>query len=135
MIKQVIRAPINLFHDIVPLGRIINVLNFDLDRCKVIVKLYCNIVRGFASLVASGCICWYYNKYSLYFIPVLISVCFYVVNSSIECTRDVNRVKCIARTPILNNYSETSNRIVSIRAFNKEENFFNQLKNKFLNII
>ena len=128
MIKQVIRAPINLFHDIVPLGRIINVLNFDLDRCKVIVKLYGNIVRGFASLVASGCICWYYNKYSLYFIPVLISVCFYVVNSSIECTRDVNRVECVARTPILNNYNETLNGIVSIRAFNKEDNFFNKLK-------
>ena len=128
MIKQVIRAPINLFHDIVPLGRIINVLNFDLDRCKVIVKYYGNIVRGIASLIASGCICWYYNKYSLYFIPVLIGVCIYLVNYSIECTRDVNRVECVARTPILNNYNETLNGIVSIRAFNKEENFFNKLK-------
>ena len=128
MIKQVIRAPINLFHDIVPLGRIINVLNFDLDRCKVIVKYYGNIVRGIASLVASGCICWYYNKYSLYFIPVLIGVCIYLVNSSIGCTRDVNRVECIARTPILNNYNETINGIVSIRAFNKEDNFFKKLK-------
>ena len=128
MIKQVIRAPINLFHDIVPLGRIINVLNFDLDRCKVIVKYYGNIVRGIASLTASGCICWYYNKYSLYFIPVLICVCIYLVNSSIECTRDVNRVECVARTPILNNYNETLNGIVSIRAFNKEHNFFNKLK-------
>ena len=128
MIKQVIRAPINLFHDIVPIGRIINVLNFDLDRCKVIVKYYGNIVRGIASLVASGCICWYYNKYSLYFIPVLVGVCIYLVNSSIECTRDVNRVECVARTPILNNYNETINGIVSIRAFNKEDNFFKKLK-------
>ena len=128
MIKQVIRAPINLFHDIVPLGRIINVLNFDLERCKVIVKYYGNIVRGIASLVASGFICWYYNKYSLYFIPVLICVCIYLVNSSIECTRDVNRVECVARTPILNNYNETLNGIVSIRAFNKEDNFFKKLK-------
>ena len=52
MIKQIIRAPINLFHDVVPLGRIINVLNFDLERCKVIVKYYGNIVRGIASLIA-----------------------------------------------------------------------------------
>jgi ABC-type multidrug transport system fused ATPase/permease subunit len=59
IIKQIIRAPINLFHDVVPLGRIINVLNFDLERCKQIVKYYGNIVRGIASLVASGCICWY----------------------------------------------------------------------------
>ena len=128
MIKQVIRAPINLFHDIVPIGRIINVLNFDLDRCKVIVKYYGNIVRGIASLVASGFICWYYNKYSLYFIPILIGACIYLVNSSIECTRDVNRVECVARTPILNIYNETINGIVSIRAFNKENNFFNKLK-------
>ena len=61
IIKQIIRAPINLFHDVVPLGRIINVLNFDLERCKQIVKYYGNIVRGIASLVASGCICWYYK--------------------------------------------------------------------------
>jgi hypothetical protein len=51
-----------------------------------------------------------------------------VVNSSNECKRDVNRVECIVRTPILKNYNETSNGIVSIRAFNKEENFFNKLK-------
>ena len=128
MIKQIIRAPINLFHDVVPLGRIINVLNFDLERCKVIVKYYGNIVRGIASLIASGLICWYYNKYSLYFIPVLICFCIYLVNTCIDCTRDVNRVECVARTPILNNYNETLNGIVSIRAFNKEENFFKKLK-------
>ena len=128
IIKQIIRAPINLFHDVVPLGRIINVLNFDLERCKQIVKYYGNIVRGIASLVASGCICWYYNKYSLYFIPVLIGFCIYLVNTCIDCTRDVNRVECVARTPILNNYNETLNGIVSIRAFNKEDKFFHKLK-------
>ena len=128
MVKQIIRAPINLFHDIVPLGRIINVLNFDLERCKQIVKYYGNIVRGIASLIASGLICWYYNKYSLYFIPVLIIFCIYLVNTSIDCTRDVNRVECVARTPILNNYNETLNGIVSIRAFNKEDKFFHKLK-------
>ena len=77
MIKHLIRAPINLFHDKVPLGRIINVLNFDLERCKVIIKIYGNMVRGIASFLASGCICWYYNKYSLYFIPILIIICVY----------------------------------------------------------
>ena len=128
MIKQIIRAPINLFHDIVPLGRIINVLNFDLERCKQIVKFYGNIVRGVASLIASGLLCWYYNKYSLYFIPILIIFCIFLVNTSIDCTRDVNRVECVARTPILNNYNETLNGIVSIRAFNKEQKFFNKLK-------
>ena len=128
MIKQIIRAPINLFHDVVPLGRIINVLNFDLEKCKNIVKFYGNIVRGIASLIASGCICWYYNKYSLYFIPVVVIFCIYLVNTSIDCTRDVNRVECVARTPILNIYNETLNGIVSIRAFNKEENIFNKLK-------
>ena len=128
MIKQVIRAPINLFHDIVPIGRIINVLNFDLEKCKVIIKDYGNILRGLSSLIASGCICWYYNKYSLYFIPVLIGFCIYLINSTIDCTRDVNRVECVARTPILNSYTETVNGIVSIRAFNKEDHFFNKLK-------
>ena len=128
MVKQIIRAPINLFHDVVPLGRIINVLNFDLEKCKGIVKFYGNISRGIASLIASGFICWYYNKYSLYFIPILIICCVIFVNRVVDCTRDCNRVECVARTPILNNYNETLNGIVSIRAFNKEENFFNKLK-------
>ena len=128
IIKQVIRAPINLFHDKIPLGRIINVLNCDLDKCKAIVKIFGNIVRGFATLMASGCLCWYYNKYTLYFIPVLMCICIYLVNSSIECTRDINRVECVARSPIITNYNETLNGIVSIRAFNKEDKFFNKLK-------
>ena len=128
MIKHLIRAPINKFHNRVPLGRIINVLNFDLERCKVIVKIYGNMMRGIASFLASACICWYYNKYSLYFIPILIIICVYILNISIECSRDINRVECIARTPILNNYNETLNGIVSIRAFNKENRFFKKLK-------
>ena len=78
--------------------------------------------------MASGCLCWYYNKYTLYFIPVLMCICIYLVNSSIECTRDINRVECVARSPIITNYNETLNGIVSIRAFNKEDKFFNKLK-------
>ena len=128
MIKQVIRAPINLFHDIVPIGRIINVLNFDLDRCKVIVKNYGNVIKDFSTFFASGFICWYYNKYSIYFVPILMIICIYLLIKSTRCTRDINRVECIARTPILQNYTEILNGIISVRAFDKEENFFKKLK-------
>ena len=39
MLNKIIHAPINLFHDIVPIGQIINRLTSDLEKCKAISKL------------------------------------------------------------------------------------------------
>ena len=51
MLNKIIHAPINLFHDIVPIGQIVNRLTFDLDKCKAISKLLNIVLRSFFILV------------------------------------------------------------------------------------
>ena len=133
MIMKILKAPINLFHDIVPLGQIINILNFDLDKCRNIVKFYGFISRGIATLLSSLIICYFYNKYSILFIPILFIFDFYIFKFYLPCGRNIKRIECYANTPILSWYSETVNNIISIRAFNKEEDFKNLFYNKIYN--
>ena len=59
----------------------------------------------------------------LLFVTIIINILF------TKCTRYINRVECIARNPILNNYTETLNGIITIRAFDKEKYFFDKLRN------
>ena len=131
ILKKLLKAPINTFHDVVPLGQIINVLNTDLEKCKNIVKFYGLFVRGIAEILSSMIICYIYNKYSLICIPFtvffgLLLMCYYI-----KCGRDISRVECIAKTPIYSCYNESINGIISLRAFNK----INVFKKRFIQLV
>ncbi len=133
MIIRILKAPINLFHDVVPLGQIINILNFDLEKCRNINKFYGFISRGLATLFSSLIICYFYNKYSIFCVPILFIFDFTIFRYYLPCGRDIKRIECIANTPILSWYSETINNIISIRAFNKELDFKNIFYSKIYN--
>ena len=133
MIIRILKAPINLFHDVVPLGQIINILNFDLEKCRNITKFYGFISRGLATLFSSLIICYFYNKYSIFCIPILFIFDFTIFKYYLPCGSDIKRIECIANTPILSWYSETINNIISIRAFNKEYDFKDRFYTKIYN--
>ena len=133
MIIRILKAPINLFHDVVPLGQIINILNFDLEKCKNINKFYGFISRGLATLLSSLIICYFYNKYSIVCIPILFIFDITIFKYYLPCGSDIKRIECIANTPILSWYTETINNIISIRAFNKELDFKNRFYSKIYN--
>ena len=131
MVKRIMKAPVNTFHDVIPLGQIINILNNDLERCRQIVKFYGFITRGISQLIASLIICYFFNKYSIIFIPMLFIAGSILLQFYIKCGRDIKKVECVAVTPIYSWYNETVNNIVSIRAFHKGPIF----QAKFDNIV
>lgn len=128
IIRSVIGAPINLFHDVVPLGQIINRLSNDLDKCKFIIRQFTLILKAISILMGSIIICYNLNNYSLICVPVLFFIGFSLTSYYINCGRDLNRIESISKSPILNCYNETINGIVSIRAYDKTECF----KEKYL---
>ena len=136
MLKGIMKAPVNTFHDVIPLGQIINILNNDLERCRQIVKFYGFITRGISQLIASLIICYFFNKYSIIFIPMLFIAGSILLQFYIKCGRDIKKVECVAVTPILSWYNETVNNIVSIRAFHKgpifQAKFDNLVYHKYL---
>ena len=127
MITRIINAPINLFHDTTSIGQIINRLNFDIDRCKFIIRQYSLILKGLSILIGSVIICCNYNIYSLLCLPFLFGFGVYITRFFINCGRDLSSIESISKAPIITCYNESINGIVSIRAYSKQ----NEFQNKF----
>ena len=127
MITRIINAPINLFHDTTSIGQIINRLNFDIDRCKFIIRQYSLILKGLSILIGSVIICCNYNMYSLICLPFLFGFGVYITRFFINCGRDLSSIESISKAPIITCYNESINGIVSIRAYSKQ----NEFQNKF----
>ena len=136
MLHKIIYAPINLFHDIVPIGQIINRLTSDLDKCKIILKLYSHILQACAALIGSVYVCASFNIYSLLSAPLMLVVGFYITYYYINAGRDLNRLDGISRTPIVTCFSETISGAPAIKAFKTQyyfkERFFKLLNNYYL---
>ena len=133
IIHSVITAPINLFHDVVPIGQIINRLSYDLDRCKFIIRQYTMILKAISILMGSIIICYNLNQYSLICVPILFFIGFSLTSYYINCGRDLNRIESISKSPILNCYNESINGIISIRAYDKTGEFLNKYKKTLFN--
>lgn len=131
MLHPLIKAPINLFHDTIPIGQILNRLTHDLEKSKEVIKIFGNFLKGTCTLIGAIVVCCQYNIYCLFLSPILIilgiGIAYYYVNAG----RDLNRLNGIARSPILTLYSETITGMNTIKAFNVEkefsEIFFNKL--------
>ena len=66
MINKLVRAPINLFHDIVPIGQILNRLTKDTELIEGIIKTVNTAIKILFTVFANIGICYLYNKYILY---------------------------------------------------------------------
>ena len=132
MLNKIIHAPINLFHDIVPIGQIINRLTSDLDKTRAISKLLNLILRSFFMLITSIVVCFHYNSLSLISAFFMILAGIIITNYYISAGRNLNRLDGISRAPIVTCFSETFSGAKIIKSFKREENLKNRLF-QFLN--
>ena len=121
MIHSLIKAPINLFHDIVPIGQILNRVTHDLDRSREIIWMFDTILNSFIGLMSAVYVCYLYNTYSLYIAPILMFLSYIVAKYFINAARDLSRLDGISRSPAVSLFSETVLGVTTIRTFNAEE--------------
>lgn len=114
----VLRAPVNLFYDVTPLGRILNRFSGDIDRMdlelpETLENVTQNIFRCSAALVV--CVSSTY-----YFLPFLLPLgaLFYFIYAAFRPTsRELKRLEGMSRSPILQHFGETLTGLSTIRAF------------------
>ena len=135
MLLHLIKAPINLFHDTIPIGQIINRLTYDLEKSKEVSKDYSSSLKSLCTLIGAIIVCIQYNKSCFFLSPLLLLIGYYLTKFYINAGRDLNRLDGISRSPILSLYSESLIGLNTIKAFNKENNlkeiFFNKLDDYF----
>ena len=71
MIFSLIRAPINLFHDIVPIGQILNRLIHDLEMSQDIIWKFNTMLKNFIGLIISIYVCFMENRETIYISPII----------------------------------------------------------------
>ena len=133
LLTKLIRAPINLFHDTIPRGQILNRLSKDLDKSTKLCWSTSTLFRYAFQLCGSIFVCLFFNWYSLLLLPILVYIDLRILDFYMSGGRDLNRLEGTSRSPIISVFSETMNGIQTIRAYNYEEKFREKYYSKLNN--
>ena len=119
MISSLIKAPINLFHDTVPKGRIFNKLSKDLTTVDTYTMFWFMTLTAYgSSFFGAITVCCLYQYQALFSLPIFIILSFIISRFYMNCSVELNRLEGISNSPILNLINETISGKTTIRAFN-----------------
>ena len=131
MIKSLIRAPINLFHDTIPKGQIFNRLSKDLPSVDTYTMYWFMTLTAFgSSFLGAVFVCSFYEKECLFFLPIFIILCWLLYRFYINCSRELNRIEGVLNSPILNLVNETIPGTATIRAYDLQNKYIEIFQNK-----
>ena len=128
MIYRLVKAPINLFHDVVPVGQILNRLTRDVGIIESIIRTVNSLIKLLFSLTACMILCYIYNKTIVYYSPIILIYAIILTGYYMKAGRNLTRLYRISYSPIMTIFSETIRGLDIIRTCHVEEN----TKNKFL---
>ena len=127
MIDRLVKAPINLFHDLVPVGQILNRLTQDIEIIQNIIRTVNSFIKLLFSLISCMIICYIYNKTILLLSPIIVFYIIILTSYYLIAGRNITRLQRISYSPIMTIFSETIRGLDIIRTSHEEEN----TKNKF----
>ena len=123
LLEKLLKAPLNLFHDIIPKSHVLNRLSKDLDNS---VRFFWSVNSGsrlFFELLSCLIIAFLFNAFCVIPYPLMLFMEYRIFLFYIKGGRALNYLETITRIPIITKFSETLNGICSIRGFEYQENF------------
>ncbi|KAJ0409782.1 hypothetical protein ATCC90586_005349 [Pythium insidiosum] len=124
LFRRVLRAPVNRYFDITPVGRILNRFSNDLDQVDSnLPQQYQNLFQALVVFIGCLVVCGLASFWvAVSYIPML--AIFVVTGLYFKRTsREIKRLEGITRTPIFNLFGETLNGLHTIRAFDMQRQF------------
>ncbi len=123
LLARLMRAPINLFHDIVTKSHIFNRFSKDLENSiKYFNSLNYSLTLLFNSLSAIIIAIIFYWK-CIFIIPILIFLQQKLYKYYTKCAKQLFILESYTRLPILSGFSETLSGLSSIRCYDYAEKF------------
>ena len=123
LLEKLLKAPINLFHDIIPKSHVLNRLSKDLDNS---VRFFWSVNSGsrlFFELLSCLIIALLFNVFCIIPYPLMLFMEYRIFLFYIKGGRALNNLETVTRIPIITKFSETLNGICSIRSLEYQENF------------
>ena len=130
MLTGLINSPINLFHETVPRGQILNRLSSDLEDVLFTMFGVGSFLVAILTVFGSIILCSVYDRFSLIFLPFLSIFGYFLTKFYLNGQRPLSRLEKITKSPVLNSVSETVPGTSTIRAFSKNNIFINNFYNK-----
>ena len=131
MILNLIRAPIPTFHETTPKGQILNRLSKDINRIDgFTMREFNEVISQVTSFLSSLLICSIYQPYCLVFLPILTIIGYKISRFYVNCSREVNRIEGIVRSPMINLLNEAIPGTTTIRAFNYQQRYLEMFHEK-----
>ena len=120
MVRRVLKAPINLYFDVTPIGRILN--KFSKDLSVIELQLASTIGSALVQIcliisiviVSAVVVIWV-----LLLLPIMLFLAVLVYRYSINGIRELTRIESLTKSPLLSFLSETYSGSSTIRAFKK----------------
>lgn len=124
MIARVLNAPINLYFDTTPTGRILNKFSKDLSAIETMLvyligTFYVAVYSTISILIISLIVVWWI----IFFVPVIVYLVYRVYSRSISAVKDVTRVESVSKSPLLSFLGETISGASTIRSYDKVDSF------------
>jgi ABC-type multidrug transport system fused ATPase/permease subunit len=118
MMEKVLNAPINLYFDTTPIGRIMNRFSKDLQLIEVMFNyqiggLYVALYITLSIVVLSICVVpWIALVY-----PFMTLIILFLFKITISANKEVNRIESLTKSPLLSYLTESISGNSTIRAF------------------
>ncbi|GMF25854.1 unnamed protein product [Phytophthora lilii] len=130
LFRRVLSAPVNLYFDVTPVGRILNRFSNDLDQMdSILPQHYQSLFQSLGVLVGCLVVCALASFWvGVSYIPMLA---IFVVTGVYfkQTSREVKRLEGVTRSPVFNLFGETLNGLHTIRAFKMQDKFVQLNKN------
>ena len=108
MVTRVLDAPINLYFDTTPVGRILNRFSKDIPTLDFpIVCLYGTFYGAFYTLLSIAVMAIFVVPWIALLFPVLFGVVVWLYRHSIAATKEVSRIESVTKSPLLSFQAET----------------------------
>ena len=124
MVYHLVKAPINTFFNETPKGQMVNRLSYDLNNIEDnFYKCWVNIISIGTSLVIRMIICIYFMWGSVFLLLIITILLILLSRYYISSVKELNRIECYIRTPLINFLNETTIGKSTIKAFNCVNDF------------
>ncbi|GIY19081.1 multidrug resistance-associated protein 5 [Caerostris extrusa] len=126
LLQKVIRSPLHFF-DITPTGRILNIFTHDVDEIDTQVpSVMVILLQRYSSLVLT--LLLVVIVYHWFAIPlVVLGAIFLFLQKLFKSTmRDLKRFENVSRSPVFSHVAATVKGLSTIRAYEKQEDFFDR---------
>lgn len=127
LLHNVIAAPINLYFDITPLGRILNRFSKDLDSMdSLLPDFFLQNIQNSFHVLSIVVVCIISVPYIAILLVPLGIIFFLLQNFYRKTSRELKRLEGVTRSPVYSLFSEMLQGLPTIRAYGRQKQFMHR---------